>query len=115
MRKLISILVLFTLFSLGFSINTLGVSSISDDGAGNVTFTLDYSFDDSVCGIQFDLLTDNVVTLTGYSDGGAIEDAVYNPGHHSVNWNAAGYASGVYFVQMNTDGFSDTKKIMLLK
>ena len=60
--------------SMIFAANTLSVSSASDDGAGNVTFTLAYSFDDVVAGFQFDFLTDGVLTLTG-ADGGASSDA----------------------------------------
>jgi len=52
-----------------FAANTLSVSSIADDGAGNVTFSLDYMFDDSVGGFQLDLLTDGIVTVTS-ADGG---------------------------------------------
>jgi hypothetical protein len=54
-----------------FAANTLSVSSITDDGAGNVTFSLGYMFDDSVGGFQLDLLTDNMVTVTGASSGDA--------------------------------------------
>ena len=57
-----------------FAANTLSISSANDDGAGNVTFTLAYSFDDVVAGFQFDFLTDGVFTLTGAS-GGASDDA----------------------------------------
>jgi hypothetical protein len=53
-----------------FAANTLSVSSISDDGAGNASINLAYNFDDVVAGFQFDLLTDGVFTLTG-ADGGA--------------------------------------------
>jgi len=52
-----------------FAANTLSVSSITDDGAGNVTISLDYMFEDEVGGFQFDLLTEGVLTVTG-ADGG---------------------------------------------
>jgi hypothetical protein len=54
-----------------FAANTLSVSSITDDGAGNVTFSLDYMFEDTVGGFQLDLLTDGMVTVTGTSGGDA--------------------------------------------
>ena len=57
-----------------FAANTLSVSSVTDDGAGNASFTLGYNFDVDVAGFQFDLLTDGVFTLTG-ADGGACADA----------------------------------------
>ncbi|ACF14824.1 hypothetical protein Ctha_2374 [Chloroherpeton thalassium ATCC 35110] len=36
-------------------------------------------------------------------------------GLNAFQFNAAGLSSGVYFYQLRTDGFSDTKKMMLLK
>ena len=36
-------------------------------------------------------------------------------GYHSVIWNAESHSSGVYFIKMVAGGFSDTKKVMLLK
>jgi hypothetical protein len=36
-------------------------------------------------------------------------------GIHSVDWDAADMASGVYFYKLDTDEFTDTKKMVLLK
>jgi hypothetical protein len=36
-------------------------------------------------------------------------------GIHSVNWNASGFASGVYYYRMVTNNFAETKKLLLLK
>ena len=57
-----------------FAANTLSVSSVVDDGAGNASFTLGYSFDADVAGFQFDLLSDGVFTLTG-AEGGACTES----------------------------------------
>jgi photosystem II stability/assembly factor-like uncharacterized protein len=38
-----------------------------------------------------------------------------NPGVYEVNWNASNYPSGVYFYRLDTEIFSDTKKLILLK
>jgi len=39
-----------------------------------------------------------------------------NPGKYSVQWNAAGFASGVYYYNLsNNQGFSQTKKLILLR
>lgn len=37
------------------------------------------------------------------------------PGSHSVNFNADGLSSGVYFYSLNTEGFSQVKRMVLLK
>jgi hypothetical protein len=57
-----------------FAANTLSVSSVTDDGAGNLTMSLAYNFMDDVSGFQFNLLSDdgagaNVLTLTGAAGG----------------------------------------------
>ena len=38
-----------------------------------------------------------------------------NVGHHQIEWNADGYPSGVYFVKLDADEFTQTQKLMLVK
>ena len=38
-----------------------------------------------------------------------------NAGFHSVQWNANGHASGVYFYRFTADSFVATKRLLLLK
>ena len=54
----------------------------------------------------YDILGNKVATL---------EDGVQSPGAHEVVFNAARLASGVYFYRLNAGGFTQTKKLMLLK
>lgn len=37
------------------------------------------------------------------------------PGTYEVEWDGSKYSSGVYFYKLVTDGFSDTKKMVLIK
>jgi hypothetical protein len=37
------------------------------------------------------------------------------PGEHEVRWLAEGFASGVYFVKMESGPFQATEKLILLK
>lgn len=37
------------------------------------------------------------------------------PGSYSVDWDASGYASGVYFYSLVTDQYTETKRMVLLK
>jgi hypothetical protein len=37
------------------------------------------------------------------------------PGSYEIKWNAENYSSGVYFYRIETKGFSETKKMVLLK
>ena len=39
----------------------------------------------------------------------------HESGTHSVQWNASGYASGVYFVNLTFGKSSQIQKILLLK
>lgn len=50
--------------------------------------------------------------------GKAIETLVnekQSPGTYEVSWDASEYPSGVYFYRLGTEGFIDTKKMILLK
>jgi hypothetical protein len=38
-----------------------------------------------------------------------------NPGMHEVTWDASNQASGIYFYKMETEKFSETKKMLLVK
>ncbi|MCK4460260.1 MAG: T9SS type A sorting domain-containing protein [candidate division Zixibacteria bacterium] len=42
-------------------------------------------------------------------------DGHAGPGLERVDWNASGYASGVYFYRLTAGDFNDTKKMVLLK
>ncbi len=45
----------------------------------------------------------------------ALVDAVQPAGEYSVTWNADGFASGVYFYEIKTGDFSQTKQMLLLQ
>jgi hypothetical protein len=47
--------------------------------------------------------------------GQLITSEVFEPGRHIYNWNAEGYASGVYFYKLQTESYSKVNKMMLLK
>lgn len=42
-------------------------------------------------------------------------DKEYTPGYHSVEWNASGFPSGIYFYELKTQTFSSIKKLVVLK
>lgn len=69
--------------------------------------------------IKFALPEEAKVEITVYNQLGEtverITNEVFQAGYHSIQWNAARYASGVYFYRITTDNFTDIKKMMLLK
>ena len=54
----------------------------------------------------YDLLGRRVETLV---------DCQKQAGYHQVFWNADGFSSGVYFYRIQAAGFSDTRRMLLLK
>lgn len=54
----------------------------------------------------FDVLGNEVATLV---------DGIKEAGYHSVEFNAAGLASGVYFYKLQAGSFTETKKMMLIR
>ncbi|MCX7833022.1 MAG: T9SS type A sorting domain-containing protein [Ignavibacteria bacterium] len=56
--------------------------------------------------IIFDVLGKEVETLA---------NGFYSEGKHQIVWDASRYSGGVYFYRINTEYFSDTKKMILIK
>ena len=54
----------------------------------------------------FDILGRNVETLVG---------GELNPGTYKADWDASDHPAGVYFYRLSTAGFTETKKMMLVK
>lgn len=69
--------------------------------------------------IQFDVPYSGHVSLVIFDNTGreitSLLNSRLNPGSYEVTWNGTDYASGVYYCRLSSAGFSDTKKIFLLK
>jgi hypothetical protein len=69
--------------------------------------------------IAFDLIEDGHVSLAIYNVLGeklsTLVDGRMSSGRHSVVFNGANFASGVYLYKLSVNGFTDTRKLVLLK
>ncbi|MCB0724202.1 MAG: T9SS type A sorting domain-containing protein [Ignavibacteriae bacterium] len=69
--------------------------------------------------IKFDIANTGPVKITIYNSLGMQVETLVNenlsPGSYQVNWNASSISSGTYFYRIETDGFVETKKMLLIK
>jgi hypothetical protein len=69
--------------------------------------------------INYQLPTINHVTLKVFDILGrevaTLVNEVNRPGVYSVQWNASGVASGVYFYRIEAGSFVETRKLVLLR
>jgi hypothetical protein len=69
--------------------------------------------------IEFAIPEKNNVTLKIYNVHGqeiaVLANGEYQAGSYMVNWNAASMSSGVYFYTIQSGGFTQTKKLLLVK
>lgn len=72
-----------------------------------------------VTNIAFSIPEESNVNLTVYDVLGREIKVLINeklkPGNYQVDWNAQVYTSGMYFYRLQTDKFTDTKKMVLVK
>ena len=72
-----------------------------------------------ITNISYSLPLDTKVKLDVYNITGELinilHDGIKPAGNYSIEWNAEGYPSGVYFVKLTTDEFTQTQKLMLIK
>jgi hypothetical protein len=69
--------------------------------------------------IKFGLPKSGSVKLNIYDASGRVVSELINqnmnPGTFEVTWNASNYSSGVYFYKIESEGFTETKKMILIK
>ena len=109
-------------WSLNFVIglNPVGIQNISNEIPGGFSLSQNYPNPfNPVTSINFQLLNAGFVKLTIYDMlGREIETMVnenLNAGTFNAEWNASDFSSGVYFYKLQTEGFSETKRMVLTK
>ena len=69
--------------------------------------------------IEYSLPEEADITLTIYTISGqtatVLKDSSQKAGSYAVTWNARGMPSGIYFCTLRAEGFTTTRKMLLLK
>ena len=69
--------------------------------------------------ISYELPKESDITLTIYDITGRLVETLVNekrePGYYSVHWDASQFSSGVYLYRIQTEGFQQVKKCLLIK
>jgi photosystem II stability/assembly factor-like uncharacterized protein len=69
--------------------------------------------------IKYELPVESKVTIKIYNALGqvvkALVDEIQTAGFKTVEWDASGMSSGIYFYRFQTHSFTETKKLLLLK
>ena len=72
-----------------------------------------------ITNINYSLPIEDYVTLEVYNINGnlitTLNSGNQSAGNHTIEWNAEGFPSGVYFVKLDAGEFTQTQKLMLVK
>jgi len=106
-----------------FNIDIIATDIISDFGEVPGSFDLSQNYPNPfnpVTIIDYQLPMNNEVNLSVYNSLGQKVVTLINKqqraGSHQVEWDASGYASGVYYYRLSTSsGFVQTKKFVLIR
>jgi uncharacterized delta-60 repeat protein len=100
--------------------NTIGIHNISGENPNSYVLSQNYPNPfNPTTNIKFQLPYSGYVRLAVFDLlGREIETLVnekLNAGTYNVDWNAPKYPSGVYFYKLETEGFVETRKMILIK
>ena len=98
------------------------VTSVEDGSSTPVDYSLSQNYPNPFnpsTTISFSLPTENHVKISLFDALGReiqnIANREYSAGNHSINFNAAGLTSGVYFYRIEAGSFVQSKKMILMK
>lgn len=116
----------FQAFSPGFNVNSftfaITPTGIESRSHNSFTFKLGQNFPNPFnpsTVICYQLPAVSHVTLKVYDvlgrEAATLADGKMSEGDHEVVWNASGFPSGVYLYRLETSGFVQTRRMLLLK
>ena len=101
---------------LGLESGSLSVVEFADDFKLNPTYPNPFNPNTT---ISFEVNQYSDITVNIYDINGKVVENLYSgfksAGNYSIDWKANNLPSGVYFVNVNTESFTATQKITLLK
>lgn len=109
------------IYKVKFSYNvTIDVKNISTKIPDKISLSQNYPNPfNPITNIKFTALKQGLVKLKVFNDiGREVKDLVneiLSAGEYEVNFDASGLNSGVYFYKLETESFSETKKMILIK
>jgi len=96
--------------------------SVNDDNKTPKSYALNQNYPNPFnpeTTIKFSIIETGNVKLTVYNSIGKLVSTIVNeqlsPGNYSYKFNASEFSSGVYFYKLETNNFSQIKKMILLK
>ncbi len=96
--------------------------SVNDEGKLDINYRLDQNYPNPFNPntiISFSLARAEKVKIEVFNSIGEKVEEIYNDvadsGLHRLSWNAKDLTSGVYYLKLTSDNFSDTKKMVLMK
>jgi hypothetical protein len=102
------------------NVSVIGIQQINNNIPKN--FLLEQNYPNPfnpITNIRFQLSNGGVVRLIVLDVNGREITTLVNdnmePGVYEIKWDASGFSSGIYFCRMETAGYSDTKKMLLVK
>lgn len=99
---------------------TIGIDPVSSEIPADFNLSQNYPNPfNPTTNIEFAIPKVSFVKLVVYDMQGRVIETLVNEqleaGTYKTDWNASGYASGVYFYSLQTEGFTHTKKMILIK
>ena len=98
----------------------IGIQNISEEIPGKFELSQNYPNPfNPTTNFEFRIADPGFVNLTIYDAMGRVVETLQNgemkPGVYQAQWNAAEYPSGVYFYRLSANGFTQTRKLILIK
>ena len=102
------------------SYNPLGINTLNQEIPNSFSLKQNYPNPfNPVTNIVFSIPSQSKITLRVFDALGReialLANGNFTAGTYRVDWDASGYTSGIYFYTLETDGYKETRKMMLVK